>query len=122
MTKTLAALIMVALPSFALAGVLGGTAMLVASVQIMDYDDIAPDGSGTAKAYINFASAPASTKCNNVNTTWRIGGTTENIKRIIGVATAAKISGRTITIYWNQGAKNQCDSNSYPIIFGAQLN
>jgi hypothetical protein len=98
------------------------TSLTISSVQPMDYDDIAPGGSGTAKIFINLSATPTGLTgiaCNS--TTWRVGGTSDNIKNILAVATAAKLAGRSVTVYWSNGANSACDSSGYPIMAGIAM-
>jgi hypothetical protein len=77
-------------------------------------------GSG-AKVFINFASTPLSTGCSNAGVNyWLLSGTSDDIKRMLSVALAAKQSVNNVKVYWNGGCSGG-GSTGYPIATGLEL-
>jgi hypothetical protein len=93
----------------------------VSIVQI-EVNDVSANGTGPARSFLRFDAAPLSTPCSlRSNNDWQIGGSADNIKNIMTMATSAKLAGQPVKVLWNQGASNQCSAGGttgYPVVIG----
>ncbi|MDQ6702233.1 MAG: hypothetical protein M3Z96_03515 [Pseudomonadota bacterium] len=96
------------------------------SIVNIEVDDVSANGAGPARIFLRFNAAPLSTPCSLIsNNDWQVGGSADNIKNIMTLATSAKLAGKPVKVLWNQGASNQCSAGGttgYPVIIGLQAN
>jgi hypothetical protein len=97
------------------------------TVSIVDIEvsDVSPSGTEPPRIFLRFDPAPLSTPCSLRNGQWLVGGSSDNIKYIMTMATSAKLAGRPVKVLWNQGAANQCNgggTRGYPVVIGLLAN
>jgi hypothetical protein len=122
--RIVAAVLAIAMSAF------GGVAMAApqwsaSTVTIVDIEvsDATANGTGGV-IWVRFNPAPLSTPCSINNGQWQAGGSANNIKNIMTIATSAKLAGRPVKVLWNQGESNQCSSSGtvgYPVVIGLDL-
>jgi len=111
------------------ATVLSRTAMANWSVPVtivdIEVSDTSTSGKGPARVYLHFSGAPFLAPCTNSSSgQWAVGGVAENIKNIMTIATAAKLAGRQVRVFWNELGSNRCSdggTNGYPVVTGLTL-
>jgi hypothetical protein len=94
------------------------------SIVDIEVSDVSANGIGPARVFLRFDPAPLSTPCSLINA-WQIGGSADNIKNIMTMATSAKLAGQPVRVLWNQGAANQCSASGtvgYPVAIGLIAN
>ena len=96
------------------------------TVSIVDIEvsDVSANGTNQ-RNFLRFDPAPLSTPCSLINGQWLVGGSADNIKYIMTLATSAKLAGRPVKVLWNQGAANQCSgpgTTGYPVVIGLLAN
>src|SRR5512138_2642318 len=82
---------------------------------------------GGCSCYLSFSAAPHPVGCSTGGaSSWRIGGSTDNVKNLIAVAMAAKLSDRPVLVYFNDtySGTTSCDqggTSGYPVISGMSM-
>jgi hypothetical protein len=90
--------------------------------------DVEDTGSGS-RLFITFNSVAHNTNCaGNGSGYWQVGpiGSTENIKRLLGIALAASLARRSIRVMWNDDYTNSlaCSgigTDGYPLLRGIEI-
>lgn len=98
-----------------------GSTVSIADIEVSDVSD---NGAAPARIFLRFDPAPLSTPCSLSSGQWQVGGSADNIKNIMTIATSAKLAGRPVLVLWNEGASNQCSASGsvgYPVVIGLQL-
>jgi hypothetical protein len=117
--KTLSALVfsiaILAIPVAASAGQWSTAPVTISQIEVSD-----AYASGTTNYTLMFSSAPITTNCSNGSSgSWLVGGTGSVPKDIITQATAAKLAGRSVKVFWS-GCTGGGTSGS-PVLMGLTI-
>ena len=124
-TMALSFTMMACFSGIALAGMTWSQPVNIGSIEV---SDVSPSATGPAGVYLTFSAAPFSSAlsaCSAGGTgQWAAGGSSDNVKNIMTIATSARLSGVAVKVLWNQGGANQCSgggSAGYPVVAGLTL-
>jgi len=89
----------------------------------------AVDTNGTARVFLTFDARPHVTNCaldNSTQAFWRLGGTPENQKNMMAIATAARLAERPVKVLFldTYSGTIACDgsgTSGYPVISGLEM-
>jgi hypothetical protein len=70
---------------------------------------------------LSFTPAPYSNiSCSKNNGQFILGGSTDNIGRMLSLATAALVSSRPVRVFWDRTSENTC-YDGYPVLMGLTI-
>jgi hypothetical protein len=84
------------------------------------------DTGGGVQYYLQFSAQPHSTSCSaGSGGQWLVGGSADNVKAIVSIATSAKLGVRPVQVMWdNGGGSLSCSgggTTGYPIVRGLEI-
>jgi hypothetical protein len=85
-----------------------------------------PSGSGVGEVYLRFSSNPHTTSCSGGSSTWVVGGNPDTVKHVHATALAAKLSGTTVKVLFNNAYSSvtSCSgggTTGYPVLRGLEM-